>query len=117
VWYTAQGSGELGWLDPATGETRHGRRGDRAAPHGVILGPDGAPWVTAPWVTAPWVTAPWVTDGGLNALVRFDPAAEAFDAFPHPRPNAQVRQLLGHPEEVWGARSGQVGLVVARRAA
>jgi streptogramin lyase len=23
VWYTAQGSGELGWLDPATGETRH----------------------------------------------------------------------------------------------
>ena len=25
VWYTAQGSGELGWLDPATGETRHMR--------------------------------------------------------------------------------------------
>ena len=23
VWYTAQDTGELGWLDPATGETRH----------------------------------------------------------------------------------------------
>ena len=23
VWYTARGSGELGWLDPETGETRH----------------------------------------------------------------------------------------------
>src|ERR671919_2601559 len=36
VWYTAQGSGELGWLDPATGETRHvtlGRAGERSAPH------------------------------------------------------------------------------------
>src|SRR5687768_15943038 len=42
VWYTAQGSGELGWLNPATGETRHvalARAGERSAPHGVIVGP------------------------------------------------------------------------------
>ena len=30
----------------------------RRAPHGVIVGPDGAPWIT---------------DGGLNAMVRVDP--------------------------------------------
>ena len=58
VWYTAQGSGELGWLDPKTGRTRHVRLGSGSAPHGVIVGPDGAPWIT---------------DSGLNAIVRVDP--------------------------------------------
>src|SRR6478609_4143147 len=36
VWYTAQANGSLGWLNPATGETRHvalGRPGERSAPH------------------------------------------------------------------------------------
>ncbi len=66
VWYTAQATGELGRLDPATGETHHIRLGDGSAPHGVIIGPDGAPWVT---------------DGGLNAIVRVDPVTEAVQAF------------------------------------
>ena len=57
VWYTAQG----------VGQARLARSGDRqvdrnparwgSAPHGVIVGPDGAAWVT---------------DGGLNAIVRVD---------------------------------------------
>jgi streptogramin lyase len=46
VWYTAQGSGELGRLDPATGRTRHIPLGEGSAPHGVIVGPDDAPWIT-----------------------------------------------------------------------
>ena len=58
VWFTAQGSGELGWLDPETGSTRLTPLGSGSAPHGVIVGPDGAPWIT---------------DGGLNAIVRVDP--------------------------------------------
>ena len=69
VWYTAQGSGELGWLDPASGETRHIPLGAGSAPHGVIVGPDGAPWIT---------------DGGLNAIVRVDPASGAVQVFPLP---------------------------------
>ena len=69
VRYTAQGSGELGWLDPASGETHHIPLGAGSAPHGVIVGPDGAPWVT---------------DSGLNAIVRVDPVTEAVTPFPLP---------------------------------
>jgi virginiamycin B lyase len=69
VWYTAQGSGELGRLDPATGTTVHIPLGSGSAPHGVIVGPDGAPWIT---------------DGGLNAIVRVDPVTEEVTLFPLP---------------------------------
>ncbi|MGH2682344.1 MAG: virginiamycin B lyase family protein [Actinomycetota bacterium] len=71
VWYTAQGSGELGRLDPATGRTRHIPLGEGSAPHGVIVGPDDAPWIT---------------DGGLNAIVRVDPKSHEVSTFPLPRP-------------------------------
>ncbi|HJS29574.1 MAG TPA: hypothetical protein VJ768_08125, partial [Anaerolineales bacterium] len=57
VWYTAQHTGELGYLDPATGETRHTPLGPGSAPHGVIAGPD---------------RAAWITDSGQNAIVRVD---------------------------------------------
>jgi virginiamycin B lyase len=56
--------------------------------------------------------AVWLTDFGANALVRFDPSRETFDVLPHSKPNANVRQLLGRPGEVWGAASGQDRLVV-----
>jgi virginiamycin B lyase len=69
VWYTAQGSGQLGWLDPETGEVREVALGPGSAPHGVIVGPDGAPWVT---------------DGGLNAIVRVDPDLLAAEVVPLP---------------------------------
>lgn len=69
VWYTAQGTGELGRLDPATGETHHIPLGAGSAPHGVIVGPDGAPWIT---------------DGGLNAIVRVDPETEDVQIFSLP---------------------------------
>ena len=40
-----------------------------SAPHGVIVGPDGAPWIT---------------DGGLNAIVRVDPKTRRVRRFPLP---------------------------------
>src|SRR5215207_2522319 len=73
VWYTAQGSGELGWLNPKTGVTRHIPLGEGSAPHGVIVGPDGAPWIT---------------DGGLNAIVRVDPRTRRVKRFPLPADRA-----------------------------
>jgi virginiamycin B lyase len=70
VWYTAQGQGALGRLDPRTGAVRQIRLGQNSAPHGVIVGPDGAPWIT---------------DGGLNAIVRVDPVTEKVTAYPLPK--------------------------------
>jgi virginiamycin B lyase len=56
----------------------------------------------------------WLSDFGANALVRFDPAAEAFESFPLPSPQANVRQILGRSGEIWGAESGVDKLVVIR---
>lgn len=70
VWYTAQASGELGRLNTTTGETSHILLGEGSAPHGVIAGPDGAPWIT---------------DGGLNAIVRVDPFTENVTIYPLPK--------------------------------
>jgi virginiamycin B lyase len=69
IWYTAQSSGELGKLDSTTGETSHIFLGEGSAPHGVIVGPDGAPWIT---------------DGGLNAIVTVDPFTENVTVYPLP---------------------------------
>jgi virginiamycin B lyase len=69
VWYTGQGDGTLGHLDPASGEVTTIALGDGSAPHGVIVGPDDAPWIT---------------DGGLNAIVRSDPTTREVSVFPLP---------------------------------
>jgi virginiamycin B lyase len=62
VYYTAQASGKLGILDPKSGKAEEVPLGPRSAPHGVIVGPDGAAWIT---------------DGGQNAIVRYDPKTRA----------------------------------------
>jgi virginiamycin B lyase len=67
VWYTGQGNGTLGWLDPDTGEVREVPLGAGSAPHGVIVGPDDAAWIT---------------DGGLNAIVRVDSESFEVTVFP-----------------------------------
>lgn len=69
VWYTAQGQGALGRLDPASGKVEQIQLGAGSSPHGVVVGPDGAPWVT---------------DSGLNAIVRVDPATREVKRFPLP---------------------------------
>lgn len=77
VWFTAQASGNLGLLDPDTGQVRLIGLGTGSRPHGVIVGPDGAPWIT---------------DGGLNAIVRVDPVSfEVWTySLPEDRPNANL---------------------------
>jgi virginiamycin B lyase len=62
VYYTAQQTGRLGILHPASGKVQEIALGEGSAPHGVIVGPDGAAWIT---------------DGGQNAIVRVDAATHA----------------------------------------
>ncbi len=75
VWYTAQRSGQLGRLDPATGAVELIPLGRGAAPHGVIVGPDGAPWIT---------------EGGTNAILRVDPRTRAVARWPLPESRGHV---------------------------
>jgi virginiamycin B lyase len=69
VWYTAQETGRLGWLDPESGEVREIPLGAGSSPHGVIVGPDDAAWIT---------------DSGLNAILRVDPETDAVERFQLP---------------------------------
>lgn len=62
VWISAQGSGNLGILDPKSGKLMFVPLGPGSSPHGVIASADGAPWLT---------------DGGQNAIVRVDPTTRA----------------------------------------
>jgi len=78
VWFTAQATGQLGKLDKATGQTHLIPLGQGSAPHGVIVGPDDAPWIT---------------DGGLNAIVRVDPKTEEVKIFPFPGGSQQYANL------------------------
>jgi len=70
VYYTAQRTGKLGILDTATGKVVEVALGQRSAPHGVIVGPDGNAWVT---------------DGGQNAIVRVDAKTHEVKAWPLPK--------------------------------
>ena len=69
VYYTAQSTGKLGILDPRTRKYEEVALGARSAPHGVVVGPDGAPWIT---------------DGGQNAIVRVDPKSREVKVWPLP---------------------------------
>jgi len=96
VWYTAQGSGELGRLDPKTGKTHSIALGKGSAPHGVITGPDGAPWIT---------------DGGLNAILRVDPGTEKLRLFPLPNGSSNANlntATFDHSGVLWF--TGQSGI-------
>ena len=75
VYFSAQRSGHLGILDPKTGKVETVALGRGSSPHGVIMGPEGAVWLT---------------DGGQNAIVRVDP---------HVSPNARQVKVWPLPSD------------------
>jgi virginiamycin B lyase len=80
IWYTAQATGELGWLDPETGETRHIPLAERARPHGVIVDDEGTPWIT---------------DGGLNNFYSVHPDTGQVTIYPMPDDTPGARLNTG----------------------
>jgi virginiamycin B lyase len=100
VYYTAQRTGKLGVLDPKTGKYDEIPLGRGSAPHGVVVGPDGAPWIT---------------DGGQNAIVRVDPKTHDVRKWPLPKdtPNVNLNTLTFDKKgRVWfTGQSGYYGRV------
>lgn len=97
LWISEWNSGQVSVHDPRDGSWRAWRLpGDRPRAYSVYV--DERDKV-------------WLTDFPANSVVRFDPATEAFAAFPSDRPNANVRQMAGRPGEAWGGESGTNRLV------
>jgi virginiamycin B lyase len=69
VWFSAQGSGQLGIVDPKSGKVEFVPLGHGSSPHGVVAASDGAPWLT---------------DSGQNAIVRVDPKTREVKAWKLP---------------------------------
>jgi streptogramin lyase len=89
VWYSDQGRGLLGRLDPTSGKVEEIPLGPNAAPHGVIVGPDGAAWIT---------------EGGQNAIARVDPATRKVTLFPLPKNFADANlntATFDHQGKLW----------------
>jgi virginiamycin B lyase len=146
VWYTGQGNGTLGWLEPATGDVHEVNLGAGSAPHGVISGPDGAAWVTDPGLDALVRVAPgtfevtkhrmpagargtglhtavfdrdgvlWFT-GQRGYVGRFDPATGAAEAFEAPRGAGPYGITVTPSNDVYVAQLQQHYLGAVDRAA
>jgi len=98
VYYTGQRSGVLGILDPRTRKVVDVPLGRGSAPHGVIVGPD---------------QAAWVTDGGRNAIARVDASTHQVKSWtlPPDTPNVNLNTLtLDRKGRVWfTGQSGYYG--------
>lgn len=101
VWVSEWNTGQVAVYRPATGQWQEWKLpGTRPRAYAVYVDEQDKVWLT---------------DFGGNAILRFDPQTEQFLSVELVSPNANVRQLLGRPGEVWGAQSGADKLVVIRR--
>jgi virginiamycin B lyase len=92
LWVSEWNSGQLSQYDPGSGRWRQWRLpGDAPRPYAAYVDEHDRVWVS---------------DFGANAVLRFDPRRERFDAWRFPRKDANVRQILGRPGEVWLPESG-----------
>lgn len=100
LWVSEWNSGNLSRYTPSTGEWKAWR-------------PPGAkPRTYAVYVDDRDIV--WATDFAANATLSFDPATEAWTSIPGSAPNANVRQILGRPGEVWLPESGTDRIMLVR---
>jgi virginiamycin B lyase len=96
VWYTNYAQGKLGVLDPKTGHVREfaSPGGDRAAPYGIAITPDGHIWYD---------------EAGTSRVIEFDPTSDRVsDVVDIPTRGAIVRNMAvdGARGRLWLALSG-----------
>lgn len=100
IWVSEWNAGAVSVFDPATASWKSWKLpGDNPQAYAVYVDENDSVWLS---------------DFGANAIVRFDPSTETFESYPSDQPNANVRQLLGRPGEIWGPESGNDRLVVIR---
>lgn len=95
IWLCGYKNGTLGRFDSRTGEIRLTELGQGSTPRSVLLGPDGALWLT---------------DAGQNAILRVDAdgKVESFK-LPAERPRADLDAAVFRNEMFWF--TGQEGVV------
>jgi virginiamycin B lyase len=102
IWVSEWNAGQLGLYDPKTNAWREWKL------------PGERPQAYAVYVDERDIV--WVSDWGADTIVSFDPATERFTSYPSSRADANVRQILGRPGEVWLPESGADRLMVIRTA-
>lgn len=100
LWVSGWNSGELSRYSPRTGEWKSWKP------------PSEKPRVYAVYVDHRDMV--WISEWGSNAVLSFDPASEKWTRYPSSAPDANVRQILGRPGEVYFPESGLDRIMVVR---
>ena len=103
VWVSEWNAGQVSRYTPSSGAWRSWKL------------PGKAPRAYAVYVDERGLV--WLSDFGANAVLRFDPGTETFTSFAGSAPDAEVRQILGRPGEVFAPESGTDRLMLIRSAA
>ena len=100
LWISEWNSGQLSRYSPATGAWKSWKL------------PGEKPRAYAVYVDERDIV--WVTDFGANATLTFDPKTEKWTVIPGSGPEANVRQILGRPGEVYLPESGTNRVMLIR---
>ncbi|MEO7161213.1 MAG: lyase [Polaromonas sp.] len=96
IWVSEWNSGQLSMHDPAASTSASRWRSWKL--------PGKTPQAYAVYVDERDMV--WTSEWASNTIVSFDPRTEKFHSYPLPRENANIRQILGRPGEVWLPESG-----------
>jgi virginiamycin B lyase len=100
IWVSEWNAGQLGFYDPQANAWREWKLpGDNPQAYAVYV--DETDTI-------------WVSDWGADAILSFDPESERFTSYRMSEADANVRQILGRPGEVWFPESGADRLMVIR---
>jgi virginiamycin B lyase len=103
IWVSEWNAGQIGRYDPKEGSWKEWKL------------PGEKPQAYAVYVDERDIV--WVSEWAAHAIVAFDPKTEKFTSYPMSQRDANVRQILGRPGEVWFPESGADRLMVIRTSA
>src|SRR5439155_1702701 len=122
VWYTGNGNGTIGELDPKTGTVVPHRAPSGGDPHTLVLDAQGVIWFTVPAgerggpyaVTVDGAGAVWVNVIQTDTVVRLDPKTDALRVFTLPSRDVGIRKMIVDADgRLWymGSHNGRLGVI------